>query len=423
MVIIPLNSPDLFYQSIIDIIESSESGDELIVNYFVIRWDTHGLSLIKSLLLASRRNVSITLIVDAYGSLLYGSKGTEYETAPMPRTLLSYLQNNGVNVYIYNDIESSKIISVKNLLNFKRFSRRDHNKNFVFHLKSQNKQGLIIGDSQWTDAHFDQRFRGNNVYIESIKIFNEVRSYHKVLIESKYVSRPQKISATDTDQEKYECLLVKDDVFNIPFKTRYHSWAWYRQEDMIFPDEAQFVHNDINFNNPYKRKTIQDFEISLIQRASEHVVYASPYFCPDNELIKEFQKVKHKRYVDFKIIMAKFRNDPFIPYGVRLAAPRLIKKGIHLYEYSGNGNLHYKDLIVDDMSFIKTANGDGRSRFYNLETGVIIKSAQYARINRENILKDIHNSKRLTTKTSYLRDVIPVRVTKALLTPFFYHHL
>lgn len=414
--IIPLNTPSKFYHSIIDILDSAERGDQVLCNYFVVRFDNKGKRLLHSLILAASRGAEIKLIIDSYGSLHKGDNGTEYTSEPLNMSILRELEARGVQCFVYRHIQTTKFFHPQNILNWTNYSRRNHNKNFLFNLRSKNKRGLIIGDSQWADEHFNDCFRGNNTYIESDRLFEKVFEYHRVLLQSDQITRPQ-------IRAKIECL--NSSVFNSSIyrnkKKDYRQSYWYISSQRFFPESIKFVSNEINFSTPTKRKTIQDHEMQIMNEAKNSILYATPYFCPDKTMRENFKINRNK---DLRILIAKFRKDPFIPYGTKLAAKNLISHNISIFEYQGNGNIHYKDLIADDISFIKTANGEGRSRFFNLETGVIIKDARYATLNRRNIQKDINISSRMNTRTRFISEPYLIkRLTKQALCPLYYHHL
>ena len=81
-------------------------------------------------------------------------------------------------------------------------------------------------------------------------------------------------------------------------------------------------------------------------------------------------------------------------------------------------------MIVDDYVFIKSANGEGRSRFYNLESGVIIRSQKLAEVVLSRIEGDLKSSVNITKTTRFLEQHSPfIRPFKLLLRPFYYKHL
>lgn len=411
--IIPLNTPSKFYQSVIDIINSSQKSDHILCNYFVVRYDEKGRDLLNALANAAKRGARVQLIVDSYGSLHKGDNGTEYPSRPLTLNILRGLTSLGVECFVYRHIFTTKFFHPYNICNWTNYSRRNHNKNFLFNLESIGKKGLIIGDSQWANEHFNHRFRGNNVYIENDHIFKKCYDYHEVLLNSDQISKAQELENFQINDN--ECPWG-----HFAFSD-YRKSNWYAQSKRYFPKSIKYVSNEINFKVPSKRKTIQDHEIQLMDRAHNDIWYATPYFCPDKTMRKTFVRNRNK---NLKILIAKFRNDPFIPYGTEVAAKKLIFDKVNIFEYQGRGNIHYKDLIVDDFSFIKTANGEGRSRFYNLETGVIIQDKEYARLNKINIQKDLNQASILSPQTNYISEShFAKKMAKQALCPLFYHHL
>lgn len=411
-IIIPLDTPKKFEDSILDIINSASQSDKIFCNYFVVRFDQQGRKLLQALASAALRGAEVHLLIDSYGSLHKGDNGTEYSSAPLSLKILNSIEAFGVNTHIYRHIYNTKFFHPYNMYHWTNYSRRNHNKNFIFNIKSLNKKGLIIGDSQWANEHFSNTFRGNNVYIESEQIYKKSLDYTVNLLHSQEISSPK-----DHSHKSY----------NLPFKksnySNYTSKDWYSNENHIYPKSIKYVFNEINFRYANQRKTIQDHEVSLMEQAQSDIWYSTPYFCPD-KILQESFILNKKNKKNIHILIAKFRNDPYIPYGTKLACLKLLRHRISIHEYEGNGNIHYKDLITDNISFIKTANGEGRSRFFNLESGVIIDSKEYALLNKENIKSDIRKSQKLNLKTQFIKEPLSFkRMAKEFLCPLYYHHL
>lgn len=418
--IIPLNSPQKFARGVLDIIDIAGEGDTLHLNYFVVRQDLWGLRLLSKLKNAALRGVECTLIVDSWGSLQPAGHGTEYESLPLTKEVLESLEGSGVEVLVFHHVENLNMLSVKNLMNWQNFSRRNHNKNFLFHLKRLDKRGLVIGDSQWTDGHFGALFRGNNIYIENERIYEQALDYVLRIKNSSHVQKGSVVQSLCSSELNLQD--VKEEEWQVA--SDYESLPWLSSKYQVHPESIEFVASEIDFSDPWKRHTIQHYEIELMLKARSDIWYSTPYFSPDREMQEAFICAQKHDHVELNILIAKFRNHPFLPYGTRRAAQQLLKHSVNIFEYMGYGNIHYKDLIVDDISFIKTANGEGRSRFYNLETGVIVKSAKYARINRRHILSDIQKSSKLTAKDQVVEEKGTLtRLWKESLCPLYYKHL
>lgn len=418
MKIIPLMSSELFKQSVLDILKSAELEDEIVANYFSIRNDAYGLTLLHHLYQAAIRGVRVKLIIDDYACLHDSNEGTEYHSKQLDYEALLCLDEVGVEIYNYHPIETSKMFHISNVKNWSNFSRRNHNKNFLFNLKKLKVRGMVIGDSQWVKEHFDGQMHGSNLFIEDLDTYLDALTYTNKLLRSNHV---EKLRYGKLYKEK---IISYEKKFNFPCEVLFDSWNWYQEKEIIIPKSIRFVYSDIEFVKPKKRHTIQNYEIDLIKRAKEEVWYCTPYFSPDEQMQEVFEEAHCDNDLNLNIFIGKYRNDPYLPYGVRKVARRLLKNGINIYEFNGKGNIHYKDMVVDDQVFIKTANGEGRSRFYNLETGVIVKSPKLAMLIKNRIQMDLKSSMQLELTTNFLDQKSYWEKIKGIsLCPLYYHHL
>jgi phosphatidylserine/phosphatidylglycerophosphate/cardiolipin synthase-like enzyme len=418
MKIIPLINSHLFKSCVLDILTIAEAEDEIIANYFSIRNDSMGLTFLHHLYQAAVRGARVRLILDDYACLHEAREGTEYHSPPIDYEALLCLEEAGVEIYNYHEIESSDMFHRSNLRNWKNFSRRNHNKNFLFNLKKIKKRGLIIGDSQWVEEHFNGSMLGSNVYIEDQDTYLDAYTYIYKLLKSKHV---QKLRFGKLRRDF--CLQYRSQ-FDSPCDLSLKAWSWYQENSIIRPKAIRFVYSDIEFQKPAKRHSIQYYEIDLLRRAQKAVWYCTPYFSPDDQLQESFLHVQQTQGVDLNIFIGKYKHDPYLPFGVRKVAKRLLRYGTHIYEYAGEGNIHYKDMVVDDYVFIKTANGEGRSRFYNLETGVIIKSDKFANVIKNKIADDLKKSVKVEACTNFLEEQTFWNKVKGLtLCPLYFRHL
>lgn len=415
MKVLPLPKEDLFKRVCFDLLDSAGADDELIANYFVVRGDEAGIKFCEKLYLAACRGARVTLIIDSYGSLMPPAEGTEYHSPPLSKSIIFSLVKVGVRVLIYHPIENPNMFDWKNIRNWKNFSRRNHNKNLVFKLRRRNIRGLVIGDGQWSNEHFNGHMKGSNLYIECDRIYLENYCYQNKLIHSEHVEEIR-LSYAKAAENVFKYLQF--DLMPGP------SFGWYKEENFFYPSAMTFVASAINFEHSFLRHTIQDHEIELLDAAKKQVNYCTPYFSPDLELQDALIHTKQKLGEELKVLIGKFRNDPYLPYGVRKVAKRLLPFGVEIFEYAGLGNIHYKDMIADNYVFIKTANGEGRSRFYNLETGVVIHDSGLAQFMRNFVAEDILNSTKLHENSTFLcQHPWWHRLTKSFLCPLYYHHL
>jgi len=401
-----------FYQQTFRILSESKAGDEVLVNYFVIREDVKGLEFLLWLYLAAARGVKVKLIIDSYGSCLPGTSGTEYTGSPISHNLLLFLQSYGVEVFVYRPIESGNIFYPKNVLNWKNFSRRNHNKILAF--KQSGVRGVILGDSQWAHEHFDGSFQGHDIIIESDKVFVDAKVYCLNLIAQKECVELRELtqkSLKEVDaQEQLNKLLSARSLKKViaPIES-------------IEIENAQFVYSEIEFSVSESRKSIQNFEEEILSEPIEWGIYATPYFSPDKQFLKKLMSFVEK---GGRLQIGKFRDDPYLPYGVLWACEEIFKRSLGLFEYNGSGNIHYKDLVTDKVVFIKSANGEGRSRFYNLDSGIIIRSQELAKIYKKEHERCIGLFNEFTDFSYHQIPHGPFeKAFKYILRPFYYHHL
>lgn len=418
MKVIPLTSSDDFKNCVLDILKSAEAEDQVIANYFSVRNDPMGISFLHHLYQAALRGVEVKLIIDDYACLHESMEGTEYASKPLDFEALLCLDEVGVEILNYHPVETPKMFHLSNLRNWSNFSRRNHNKNFIFNLKKMKKRGLVIGDSQWVREHFDGQMLGSNLYIEDLDTYLDALAYTDKLSRSIHV---EKLRYGAMEKNK---IIAYEKIFAYPCDVMFDSWSWYKEDKIIKPKSIRFVYSDIEFQKPKKRHTIQYYEYDLLKRAKRELWYCTPYFSPDHEMQEAFIEAQAKTELDLNIFIGKYKEDPYLPYGVRKVARRLLKHVINIYEYNGKGNIHYKDMVVDDYVFIKTANGEGRSRYYNLETGVIIKSPELARVIKKRIQMDLNSSVQVELNTDFLQKQSSWQRVKGItLCPLYYHHL
>lgn len=412
MKIVPLLNTDQFKNASLAVLDLAQANDEICANYFAVREDQSGMDFIKGLYQAALRGAKTRLIVDDYGSCHPGDDGAEYGGAPLSDETLAVLTSVGVEVFVYHPIRTTKKFAWSNLREWERFSRRNHNKNLIFNLKRQGLRGVVIGDSQWADEHFSGSMRGHNVLVVDRRLYVDALAYSYRVLGS-------------ASTHRFACAPVGADKIKsaqIRLASSEHSPCWDLVERLPSFKGARgsFLYSDVEFPDSKLRRSIQDHEIDLIRKAKKDLWYCTPYFAPDLELQNAFSGTK----LDQRILIGKFREDPYLPYGVRKAAKNLLKNSVDIREYVGAGNIHYKEMLADEFVFVKTSNGEGRSRFYNLDTGILFESPEYSEYMRAHLKKETLSFSKLSKETCYLdRHPFWKRAHKALLTPLYYRHL
>jgi cardiolipin synthase len=110
--------------------------------------------------------------------------------------------------------------------------------------------------------------------------------------------------------------------------------------------------------------------VSMIQEAEQSIWIITPYFIPDEVLLRSLV-VKARAGKDVTLIVPARSNHPVTDYAGRHALRQLQAAGGRVLMF-GPGMMHAKAMIIDDrIGLVGSANFDLRSLFVNFEFGVV----------------------------------------------------
>jgi cardiolipin synthase len=113
--------------------------------------------------------------------------------------------------------------------------------------------------------------------------------------------------------------------------------------------------------------------IAMIQEANESIWIVTPYFIPDDVLLRSLI-VKARSGKQVTLITPRASNHPVADFARRHYIREMQRAGANVLLY-GSGMLHSKAMIVDDkVALFGSANFDLRSLFVNFEIGVLVHS-------------------------------------------------
>lgn len=111
--------------------------------------------------------------------------------------------------------------------------------------------------------------------------------------------------------------------------------------------------------------------LSMIQEAKRSIWIVTPYFIPDEVLLRSLI-VKARAGRDVTLILPARSNHPVTDLARRSFLRQLVRAGARVLAYQPR-MLHGKTVIVDDaLGLLGSANVDMRSLFVNFEIGVIL---------------------------------------------------
>jgi len=138
------------------------------------------------------------------------------------------------------------------------------------------------------------------------------------------------------------------------------------------------------------------FFLHAINRATERLWIASPYFVPDEQFISALQ-LAALRGVDVKILIPDEADSTMVNLSAWSYVPDLQKVGIEVYRYT-KGFMHHKVTVIDDRyCTIGTANFDNRSFRLNFEITMGVDDEAFTTEVAEMLERDLADARLMET--------------------------
>jgi cardiolipin synthase A/B len=117
--------------------------------------------------------------------------------------------------------------------------------------------------------------------------------------------------------------------------------------------------------------------LHAINSANERLWIVSPYFVPDDAILKAL-KLASLRGVDVRLMLPGKTDNRTVQLSSYAVLLDLRNTDIRAYQYQ-NGFMHQKVVLVDsDRAYVGTANFDNRSLHLNFEVTVMVRGRQFA---------------------------------------------
>ncbi len=148
--------------------------------------------------------------------------------------------------------------------------------------------------------------------------------------------------------------------------------------------------------------------ISMIQEAEESIWIVTPYFIPDDVLLRSLI-VKARAGRAVTLVLPARSNHPVTDFARRHYVRELRQAGGRVMLF-GAGMMHSKALIVDDrIGLLGSANFDLRSLFVNFEIGLVVHSEAEVRAIKAWAESLLHHCRELRTDPTK-RQRLPARI-------------
>ncbi len=389
-----LSSGDAALDSLIALADHAERT--LDIQYYIIRQDESARALLQHVRSAADRGVRVRLLVD------------DLNTSGEDRRFMHLGQHPNVEVRVFNPFPGGRSAIWSRILtsisDIPRINHRMHNKLFVADNALAITGGRNIGDEYFTlDKHsnfIDLDLVGAGPIVPQLSasfdaFWNSKYAYpiaslaepapppppeaQLAVPEAPEVSQTQGVAEEDADwlRRELDAQLLK------------LVWA----PATVLADRPAKIASDVS---PDQEETIANNIAALMRSAQQEIRVISPYFVPGKEGVALMRELV-ARGVHIRIITNSLASTdaPLVHNGYERYRVALLKMGVELSEVrprlgqkrarfhpfrSANASLHAKALVIDRRTvFIGSLNMDQRSKHFNSELGLVMRSPEIAR--------------------------------------------
>lgn len=345
-----------------------EAREEVLLETYILRDDTLGVSVQSALLAAAARGVRVCVLADAVGSLATNE------------AFWSTLESGGVLVRHFHRFWHHPFDAL----------RRDHRKLLVIDRTTAFTGGMNIGEEYgssirrrrdaWRDTFVELR---GTVAGELAAVFAEGwdRARGPVLPGLAYVSWSEAVLHPPTPRFARSAALTSQLPFATPLRVRLQQQLgnlrdWRRGRQVRRIAEAA-THDDaavlvLDPRPGRGQREMLAVLVALAGAARERLWITTPYFAPPTRALALLASAAH-RGVDVRLLLPGARADvPLVRHAAHGAYAYLLDRGVRIFEYQ-RATLHAKTLVVDGHAcLIGSSNLDFRSLWLNAECNVLL---------------------------------------------------
>ncbi|MEN9649853.1 MAG: hypothetical protein RL094_820 [Candidatus Parcubacteria bacterium] len=185
------------------------------------------------------------------------------------------------------------------------------------------------------------------------------------------------------------------------------SWAKAHKRSIRFSKDTKTDIDGFTYSThaPLPRQRFLYYRlIDAIRQAQRYIYLSTPYFLPDNRLLRVLILAK-RRGVDVRLLVPHESNHPIVDIGGRTYFHQLLISGIRIFRYKGMN--HAKTAVIDgDWSMVGSLNLDNVSLRYNFEAAIVSTNKKFASQLERQFLIDIINSYELISEDWQKRSVL-----------------
>jgi phosphatidylserine/phosphatidylglycerophosphate/cardiolipin synthase-like enzyme len=355
------------------------------IQYYIIHEDDSTRTLLRHVRLAAERGVRVRVLVD------------DMNTVGEDRRFLHLSQRANIEVRVFNPFYGGRSATWTRILasinEIPRINHRMHNKLFV-----ADNAIAITGGRNLGDAYFTRDRRSNFIDLDVVaagEIVPELSVTFDAFWNSKY-AYPIAAIATDTEPEQLGAApelstLADANWLAADLDRRRIDLSWVPAT--VLADRPAKIATD----SPSEDETIANNIRALMSSARQELLIISAYFVPGDDGMDLFRDLV-ARGVKIRVLTNSLAStdSPLVHLGYKRYRAPLLRLGVDLDEIrpvpgekprplyrragdSSSASLHAKALVIDQrLVVIGSMNMDGRSKRFNSEVGLVIRSPDLA---------------------------------------------
>lgn len=347
-----------FFKELITQLEKAEKF--IFMEYFIISPGRMWNVVLEILEQKVKDGVDVRVMYDSMGSLLL-----------LPSGYYKQLEDKGIKCVEFNKFRPA-MSAIQN--------NRDHRKICVIDGKVAFTGGINIGDEYINELDRCGHWKDNSVMVEG------------------------------------EAVLSFTTMFLEMWNTSYHT-----TDNRDYLEHSYHVESD-GFVMPYadipgdEERVCESVYLNIIGRANTYLYITTPYFIVGEEFVTALE-LAAKGGVDVRIVTPHIWDKRFVHITTRSYYKRLIKAGVHVYEYTP-GFVHAKTFICDgEIATVGTANLDYRSLYQQYECGVWMHSCKCIENIKNDILTILDKSHEITLEECE-NQPLRTRIAQSLMRTF-----
>ncbi len=327
---------DGYFNSALKAIESAKH--EVLLESYIYDLDPIGLRFLSALSAAKKRGLKVFLMVDGIGSFNW------------QKALERSCYEHQIPLHVYHPLPfaSGFSFSWKNLRRllffFRRVNRRNHRKIILIDRRHVFMGGLNISKTQSEEFLGEKAWRDTGIELE----------YETAMSDTHLLARAFYHTWRTSSWRK--ALLRPRSILKLPRKPR-----------VRFPMLPQ----RFRLNTPpwVRYFLLRDLR-RRIKLAKTRILITNAYFVPRRSVLAALRKAA-RRGVFVGLVLPSKTDVSFVREASRSLYYRLMKSGVHIYEYQPS-ILHAKTLVIDDWATVGSHNLNHRSMLHDLEIEAVV---------------------------------------------------